>query len=54
MHTDNKSKDILILGEASTQELNDTILTTEAKYPFNFTFSGKQFVLSLHGNGRNS
>ena len=30
MHIDNKSKDLLILGEGPTQALNDTILTAEA------------------------
>ena len=50
---DNKGKDILILGEGPTQELVDTILAAEAKYPINFTQSGKGFVLSLHYNGSN-
>ena len=48
MHIDNKGKDILILGEGLTQELNDTTLTVEAKYPVNLTQSGKGFALSLH------
>ena len=38
MHIDNKGKDILILGEGSTQGLDDTILTV-----FDATF-----LLSLH------
>ena len=54
VHGYNKCKDILIFGEGATQGLNDTTLTTEAKYPINFTQSGKRFVLSLHYNGRNS
>ena len=33
---DNKHKDILILGEIPTHRLDDTTLTTEAKYPINF------------------
>ena len=33
VHIDNKNKDISILGEGSTQELDDTPLTEEAKYP---------------------
>ena len=37
-------KDILILSEGPTQKLDDTILTAEAKYPINFTQSGKRFV----------
>ena len=36
-HTDNKNKDILTLGEGLTQGLDDTTLTTEAKYSINFT-----------------
>ena len=35
VHVDNNGKDILILGEGSTQELNDTVLTAEATYPIN-------------------
>ena len=50
---DNKNKDILILGAGPTQELDDTGLTSHAKYP-NFTQSGKRFALSLHYNGSNS
>ena len=34
--------------------LHDTTLTAEAKYPNNFTQSGKRFVLSLHYNGSNN
>ena len=54
VHIDNKNKDILILGEESKQGLDDTTLTAEAKYPINFTRSGKWFVLSLRYNGSNS
>ena len=54
MHVDNKGKDILILGEGPIQRLYDTTLTAEAKFPINFTQSGKRFVLSLHYNGSNS
>ena len=35
VHIDNKNKDIT---------LDDTTLTAEAKYPINFTQSGKRFV----------
>ena len=49
-----KIKDISILVEVPTQELDDTILTAEAKFPINFTQSGKRFVLSLHYNRSNS
>ena len=54
VHVDNKGKYILILGKGPTQGLVDTTLTSEAKYPINFTQSGKRFVLSLHYNGSNS
>ena len=54
MHTDNKGKDIFILGEVPTQGLDDTTLTVEAKHPNNFTETRKRFVLSLHYNGSNS
>ena len=54
VHVDNKGKDILILGEGPTQVLDDTTLTAEAKYPINFTQSGKRFVISLHYNESNS
>ena len=47
VHIDNKGKDILILDEGPTQDFDDTTLTAEAKYPINFTQSGKRFVLSL-------
>ena len=36
LHIDNNGKYILILGEGSTQGLDDTTLTVEAKYPINF------------------
>ena len=54
MHIDNKKKYILILGEGLPQELDDTILTAEAKYPINFTQSGQRFILSLHYTRSNS
>ena len=54
VHIDNKRKDILIFGEGPTQGLDDITLTTEAKYPINFTQPNKRFVVSLHYNERNS
>ena len=47
VHTDNKNKDILILGEGPTQALADTRLTAEANYSINFTPPHKGFLLSL-------
>ena len=37
VHIDNKNKDILVLGEAPTQGLDNTTLAAEVKYPINFT-----------------
>ena len=54
VHIDNKGKDISILGKGSSKRLDSTTLTAEAKYPINFTQSGKRFILSLHYNGSNS
>ena len=54
VHIDNKNKIILIIGEGTTQRLHDTTLTTEAKYPINFTQPRKRFVLCLYYNGSNS
>ena len=51
VHTDNKKKDILVLGERPTQGLDDTMITTEAKYSINFSRSNRKFCLSLHYNG---
>ena len=52
--TNAKNKDVLILNEGPTQRLDDTTLTTEEKYPINFTQPRKRFVLSLYYNGSNS
>ena len=54
LHIDNKGKDSLILGEVSTQRLDDTILTAETKSPINFPQQRKRFLLSLRYNGSNS
>ena len=54
LHVDNKNKDNKILGEGTTQGLDDTTLTAEAKYPINFTQSNRKLVLRLHYNGRDS
>ena len=39
VHVDNKKKDILVLGVGSTQGLDNTTITPEAKYPVIFTDS---------------
>ena len=48
VHIGNKTKDILILGFAPTQELNDTVLTTEAQYSIDFSRWNIKFCLTLH------
>ena len=47
VHVNNKGKDILILGEGLTQGSDDTKLTAEAKYPINFTQSGKRVYTTM-------
>ena len=42
-HTDNRKKDVLILGEGTTQELNNTTTKSETKYFINITASRKKF-----------
>ena len=54
VHIDNKNKDILIPGEGTIQELDDSTSTAETKYPITFTESGKRIVLSLHYNESHS
>ena len=51
VHVDNKKKGILVLGGFPTQDVDNIMITTEAKYPNNFTELRKRFVLSLHYNG---
>ena len=53
MHIDGRSKNILVIGEGPTQGSDNATITAEAKYPINFTKSGKQSALSLHYNGSN-
>ena len=45
---------MLVLGEGTTQGLENATITEEVTYPGNFTQSGKGFVLSLHYNRINS
>ena len=54
VHVGNKGKDILILSEKPTEELDDTTLTAEAKYLIDFSKSQGKFCLSLQYNGNNS
>ena len=44
VHIDNKKKDILVLVEGPTQELDGTTLIAEKKYLINFTENNKKIV----------
>ena len=50
VHKDNKKKCILVFGEDPKQDLDDTTIMAEAKYPINFLRSVKNFCLILHYN----
>ena len=52
-HTDNKKKDILILGKGPTQGLEHT-LTARKMQLINFTVTKKKICLSLHYNRAHS
>ena len=54
VHTNDKNKDILILGKGTKQGLTNTTLTAEAEYYINFLRSERKFCLSFHYNGSNS
>ena len=47
VHTDNKKKDILLLGKRPTQGLDDTTLTAEVEYSINFSRSNRQGLVKL-------
>ena len=53
-HTDNKGKDILVLGKGPIQGLGEHSLTAEKLYSINFTKENTKFYLRLHYNGANS
>ena len=46
IHTDNKKKDILVLGRGPTQGLEST-LTAEKMYSINFTIKKKEILSKL-------
>ena len=54
VYTDNKKRDISILGIGPTQGLNDTMLSVEAQCSINFSRSNRKFCLCLHYNRSNS
>ena len=50
--SDNRKKDILILGKGLTQGLEHTP-SAEKMYSINFTKNNKKYCVSLHYNGAN-
>ena len=54
VHIDNNFKDVLILCTKPTQRSHVTTLTTEVKYPVNFTQPRKRFVSNQHYNESNN
>ena len=54
VHASNKTQNILVLGKAFIQKINNTTIYTEKMYSPNFSVENKIFVLSLHYNGDNS
>ena len=49
-NADNRIKEILILGQGLTVQLDDTAINLEAKYSVNITKSRKKICLTLHYN----
>ena len=54
VHSNNKKKSILVLGEGFTQGLENTTIYAEKMYSANFTKNNTKFCLNLHYNGSNS
>ena len=54
IHSNNKAKNIFIMGDGFVPGINDTTLYAEKTYSQNFTAVNKKFVLSLHYNGDDS
>ena len=53
-HSTNKTRNILVLGHAFIQKINNTTNYAEGSYSSNFSIENKVFCLSLHCNGDNS
>ena len=54
MHASNKTQNILVLGKAFIQKIDNTTIYAEKMYSPNYSVGNKIFVLSLHYNGDNS
>ena len=53
-HADNSRNNILALGKGPTNDINDSVDTTEKKFSIDFGKANTKFCLSLHYNGDNS
>ena len=53
-HANNKTKNILVLGQDFIQKKDDTTIYAEKMYSPNFTVENETFCLSLHYNGDDS
>ena len=53
-HTNNNTKDVLVLGHGLIQKIDDTTIYAEKIDSTNFTIANKTFCLSLHYNGDDS
>ena len=53
-HSTNRTQNILVLGCAFIQKINNTTIYAEGSYSPNFSIKNKVFCLSLHYNGDNS
>ena len=53
VHTNNNTKNILVLGKDFVQGLRNTKIYAEKLYSINFTKADTKFCLSLHYNGDN-
>ena len=54
MHTNNKTRNILVLGRGFIQGIDDTTIYAEKVYSINFSETVVRFCLRLHYNGDNS
>ena len=54
IHSINKTKNILVLGNDSVPGLDNTTIYAEKLYSINLTKTNTKFCLSLHYNGSNS
>ena len=53
-HSTNKTQNILVLGHAFIQKINNTTIYAEGSYSPNFNIENEVFCLSLRSNGDNS